>query len=202
MHLRDPPEHFPLRAPPTRGRALLRSQAPIQPRPKRQRANCSGNSRPNGRRGTRLGRLLRKPGPSTPRSLTGTPRSFAQICTTNAIESLNARCRCAGRAKGYFRMMPPAEMPLPRDPSLHAWAHKVEAGIERVRVRIRGKSRLTTSQARPTISLTCPPHTKAAQPVIEILTEGQRLSVVPGTALESALFPRAEELLAHPFVAI
>lgn len=34
--------------------------------------------------------------------------------------------------------------------------HEVEAGIERVRDRIRGKNQLTTSQARPTVNLTDP----------------------------------------------
>ena len=97
-------QHLPLRLPQGLGRdgqgpqaGLHRADAKLRPRPASTSSPRSGA--PGTRRSSSCGRT---PGASSCRSWTTTSRSDKIICTTNAIEIVNARYRRAVRARGHF----------------------------------------------------------------------------------------------------
>ena len=72
-------------------------------RPRRRRWSGSWSSpRPGASATRRSCGCGRTPGRSSCRSWPSTPRSAGSICTTNAIESVNARIRRAVKARGHF----------------------------------------------------------------------------------------------------
>ena len=104
VHRAPAAQQLPLRQQARLGGHRQRPQAGLhRRRPRPPPWTRSPSSAAPGRRSTRRSSGSgRTPGPSSCRSWPSTARSARIICTTNAIESLNARFRRSVKARGHF----------------------------------------------------------------------------------------------------